>query len=245
MSTQILSSGGGVNSAAMAALVVRGDIEKPRLMIIADTGREPQSTWDYHNNVIAPALAGVGVESHIAPHTLAYQDLYAGPEDATIIMPMYSARGGILPKFCSDLWKTRVIHRYLRKLDMREGNMWIGFAVDEMERMRAANKDKWQHRYPLVEKRMSRADCYSLVEKMDWPTPPRSSCWMCPYRRDDEWRSLPANEFQKAVDLEAELQEKDPDVFFHRSKVPLAEANLGDAQSDLFEAPCTSGLCFT
>ncbi len=128
---------------------------------------------------------------------------------------------------------------------MRSGHMWIGFAVDEMERMRMPNKDKWQHRYPLIEKRMSRADCYSLVRDMGWPSPPRSSCWMCPYRRDDEWRVLPADELQKAVSLEKELQKQDKHVFFHKSLKPLGDVSFGDEQSDLFDAPCTSGMCFT
>ncbi|RTR51879.1 hypothetical protein, partial [Pseudomonas aeruginosa] len=62
--TQLWSSGGGVQSAAIAALIVQGRIAPPDLAIIVDTEREQSTTWDYMDQVIQPALAGVGVTLH-------------------------------------------------------------------------------------------------------------------------------------------------------------------------------------
>lgn len=62
--TQIWNNGGGTQSAAIAALIVTGQLPTPDLAVIADTGRERSSTWDYLNAYIAPALASVGVQIH-------------------------------------------------------------------------------------------------------------------------------------------------------------------------------------
>jgi hypothetical protein len=141
------------------------------------------------------------------------------------------------------------VQRAIRGAGYTHGNIWIGFSIDEMERMRAHDpKAKWNHVYPLVDLRLTRGDCISLVEKMGWGTPPRSACWMCPYRSDAEWvhlRDKDPKDFGSAVKLEKELQQRDPNVFFHGSCKPLDEVDFGEGQEDLFAKPCASGMCFT
>lgn len=56
---QLWASGGGVQSAAIAALIVTGKI-RPDLAIIVDTEREQSTTWRYMDEVISPALQSVG-----------------------------------------------------------------------------------------------------------------------------------------------------------------------------------------
>jgi hypothetical protein len=155
---------------------------------------------------------------------------------------------GQASKNCSNEWKTRPIDRYCRSLGFTGGHTWIGFSIDEFQRMRAFDKrEKWNHVYPLVDRKMTRGDCIALVKRMDWPTPPRSSCWMCPYRSDAEWlhlkRTDPAD-FDAAVALENQVRAVDPNMYLHRSGVPLSQATLGENQSDLF-GQCDSGACFT
>lgn len=107
---------------------------------------------------------------------------------------------------------------------------------------------KWNHSYPLIDRRMSRADCIALVESMGWGTPPRSACWMCPYRSDQEWLHLKQTDpldFKRAVLLEKKLQKRDPDVYFHGTCQPLDSVSFNEEQSDLFGKPCASGMCFT
>ena len=67
MRTQIWNNGGGTQSAAIAALLVTGILPKPDLAVIADTGRERSSTWDYLNAYVSPALASVGVPMSTEP----------------------------------------------------------------------------------------------------------------------------------------------------------------------------------
>lgn len=97
---------------------------------------------------------------------------------------------------------------------------------------------------------LKRQDAIREVEKMGWPTPPRSACWMCPNQSDSEWRDLKTNspeEFAAACALEKEVQEIDPFAWFHSSCVPLAEVDLHTkSHPDLFQdRACSSGGCFT
>jgi hypothetical protein len=116
--------------------------------------------------------------------------------------------------------------------------------------MRAFDPDaKWNHEYPLIERRMTRGDCVSLVtRRMGWPQAPRSSCWMCPYRTDAEWRHLksvdPAD-FRSAAAFEAEVQAIDPTLYLHRSGVPITAVNFNEGQGDMLADSCASGMCFT
>lgn len=262
--SEVWSCGGGTQSAAIAALIVQGELPKPDLAVIADTGREASETWRFYEEILRPALRGVGVELVRLKHSFEPSgctglgrgwntvDIFSGRNKDTIIMPMFTdKRGqpGMLPKYCSNEWKNRPVQRYIRFAELSEGNIWIGFSVDEMERMRGHDpRAKWNHTYPLVDLRMTRGDCIALVEKMGWGAPPRSACWMCPYRSDAEWLHLkktdPAD-FQEACALERGLRLYDKNVFFHDSCKPLDEVEFNEGQEDLFAKPCASGMCFT
>lgn len=252
----VWSCGGGTQSAAIAALIVRGVLPKPDVAVIADTGREASETWRFYDEILVPELSGVGVDLVRLPHSIdgsGYNtvDLLSGADKKTIVMPMFTDKDGIgmLPKYCSNEWKSRPVDRYLRELGLKSGEMWIGFSTDEIRRCRKPDdKKNWNHSYPLIDLKMSRGDCIATVEKMGWGTPPRSACWMCPYHNNVEWAHLKENEpddFAKAVSLEKDLQKIDPNVFFHNSCEPLDSVNFYDDQTDLFGNRCASGMCFT
>lgn len=80
---QLWSSGGGVQSAAIAALIVQGRIARPDMAVIIDTEREKQTTWAYMDEVITPALKTVGVTLHrVRKSEFEKKDLYGGADDA-------------------------------------------------------------------------------------------------------------------------------------------------------------------
>ena len=251
MKPQVWSSGGGVQSTAIAALICQGKLPAPDLAVIADTGREFSPVWDYLDDVVCPALQRVGVDLHIAPHSLATVDLWSGAEGDTLLVPAFTDKTGEpgkLPKYCSQEWKTRVVQRFCRDQGISDADQWIGFTIDEMERMRVYHPDKpWQHVYPLVDLRMNRGDCLGMIERMGWPEPPRSACYMCPFRSDYEWTYMietSPKDFSLAVELEREVQERDPNVFFHKSCQPLDTVDFS-REPDLFAKQCNAGGCFT
>lgn len=184
--TQIWNNGGGTQSAAIAALIVIGRLPKPDLAVIADTGRERSSTWDYLNAYIAPALASVGVTIHrVSKERYASNDLFGGKDSKTPLIPAFTTAAGDVGKlkgYCSGEWKRDVICRWATaEHGVKATTNWIGYSVDEIGRAVKAktarkSQGKWQTRFPLIELGMNRGDCVALVQRMGWPFPPRSSC---------------------------------------------------------------------
>ena len=239
--------GGGVQSCAIAALITQGKVPPPDIAVIADTGREKQSTWDYLRNVVQPAI-NFQIEI-VKKDDFATVDIWRGD---TSLLPSFSNIKGDtakLPTYCSNEWKKRVIERWLRKIKgVKKFVKWIGFSLDEARRVIRMRKSGDAVYFPLIETvPINRHECVSLVEKMGWPTPPRSACWMCPNMNHGEWQDLKENspsEFAAAVALEVEVRAKDPHAFFHRSCKPLDQVDF-EREPDLFSRPCDSGLCFT
>ena len=259
----VWSYGGGVQSAAIAVLVLRGELPRPERIVMADTSREASATWAYLDEVVQPALVEAGLRVEVAPHTLATKDLTS--TDGRPLMPVYTSqaggrRVGQMRNFCSGEWKRDVVRRYVRSLGYGpEGRSergpvvnWLGISRDEIGRM-SGDRRKWiVTRWPLIfDRPTTRAGCLDLVAEAGWPRPPKSSCWCCPYRSDAQWRELRESwpeDWAQAVALEAELRERDCDVYLHRSGVPLRKALFDECQaggSATGELPCTSGQCWT
>ena len=248
--TQLWASGGGVQSAAIAALIVSGKIDKPDLAIIVDTEREQSTTWAYMDAVITPALQSVRVTLHrVRKSEYATVDLYGGSDGETLLMPVFTNLNdepGKLPGYCSGEWKRRVVQRWASAQRVSQCDMWLGISTDEMERM-TRTKGKWMNRYPLIERAMNRGDCVALVERMGWPTPPRSSCVECPNHTAQEWRDIRSRpaEWQQAIQFDRQIRKRDPNAYLHHDCVPLEEADLDDRNGVLFGHNCSSGLCFS
>src|SRR5688572_11033499 len=101
--TEVFSSGGGTQSAAITALIVQGKLPRPDFSAIVDTEREHPAVWEYHDAVIVPALAGIGITIHRIPKSeFAVGDLY---DTAGIRLPMFTNKSGEVGKlrgFCSS-----------------------------------------------------------------------------------------------------------------------------------------------
>jgi 3'-phosphoadenosine 5'-phosphosulfate sulfotransferase (PAPS reductase)/FAD synthetase len=243
--TQIWSSGGGTQSTAIAALICQGELS-PDLSIIVDTERELSTTWDYLDKWVMPALKAAGVILHVIPKSdYATVDLMRNDD---VLIPAFTTESGSigkLPTYCSNEWKQRVMRRWAVEQGVKQADVWIGFTIDEMKRV-TQPVGKWQNKYPLIERRMTRGDCIALVKRMGWPDPPRSSCWMCPNKPHHEWEwqriNAPAD-FAKAVEFEKHIQTKDEDLWLTDTGRPLSEADFSKPD-DLFTGRCTSGMCF-
>lgn len=256
------SYGGGTQSIAIAILVAQGKLPRPTCIAMADTGREAQETWDYTEAHIRPLLASIGLSIYIVSEFDAGDapGLYGGEDDDTLLIPAFT-KDGALSTFCSGKWKRDVVSRFFRRMGYgptKPTINWVGFSLDEISRVRA-DRTAWQKtHYPLIwDMRMRREDCRILIEKAGLPTPPKSSCWMCPYRRNSQWRRLRdlyPNDFEKACQLDDQIRANDKKggVWLHDSRTPLRIADLSDPlpsetrQLDLINisAPCDSGMCW-
>jgi hypothetical protein len=255
---QVFSSGGGTQSTAIAALIVQGKLPKPDFVVIADTGREAPSTWEYMYAVVAPELAKIGLQvQRISKDEYGCnwgKGIFA--TSGHLMLPAFSDQTGEPSKlsgFCSSAWKVEVSDRWLRKLHGLKAShcvKWIGFSLDESKRvhrmMQGEDYKRGLIRFPLVELRLKRQDAIREVERMGWPTPPRSRCWMCPNQSDREWHEVKTqwpDKFQEAIELDESIRLRDPHAFLHNSIAPLKDANI-DPHDDLFSASCPSGVCF-
>lgn len=250
--TQIWNSGGGVQSTAIAALIITGLLPKPDLAVIADTGREMSTTWEYMDRWTAPALREVGVILHRVPKSrYATVDLYGGKDKNTLLIPAYTTQGGEVGKlstFCSNEWKRDIVRRWAtREYGVTAATNWLGISADELRRAGKLSKGKWQVRYPLIELKRNRGDCYGIVQRMGWPEPPRSSCWMCPNHREDEWQWQRENapvDFRRAIQFGKYIQKRDPHVWLHQECKPLDQVDF-DPKNEVLFGGCDSGHCFT
>lgn len=265
---EILNYGGGRQTVAECILVKRGLLSKPDRVVIADTGRENQSTWDYLEEVTKPLLASVGLAVEIAPRSLAYVDLYGHNGD--LLLPVYT-KDGKLSSFCSDEWKASVIKRYLhlgelgyksaeiatmpqmnikqvmkKRIDTKFVN-WIGFAWDERSRIKVTEGK----RFPLCDKMLTKSDCIDIIQSEGVPLPSPSSCWICPHKHNWQWRILRdkyPNDFEQACLLDEQIRAWDIEqgnsgVWIHESRMPLRSANLEAEDRKGLVRQCGLGLC--
>lgn len=250
---QVWSSGGGTQSAAIAVLILRGLLPRPDFCVIADTGRETQDTWDYLDGVVNPAFAKIGLEVTRIPCSILKRNSLPpsifNPE-GTILIPAFEVGQPKLSNYCSTHWKRDAVKRWALDNGATPAINWVGFSTDELSRVVAPTADNWWLRYPLIfDVPRSREGCVNEIEQFGWPPAPKSSCWMCPNRRNPQWRQLRdlrPEEFAKACAVDEEIRRIKPNVFLHESLVPLAQAHLGKEGDGSKQATfgCNSGDCF-
>ncbi len=243
--TQVLSYGGGVQTVAMCLLVARGVLPRPDRIVMADTGREVQSTFDYLDAFVRPLMRKHGLTVEVVSHDLATVDLYG--KNGDLLMPVFTATGK-LPTFCSNEWKQRPIQRYLREQGITAAGLWIGYTLEERRRAKPEAPGPWQKSYPLLDLLITRDDCQRIIAGFGWPLPKKSRCKGCPHSSNAEFlelkRDSPA-EWEEAVALDHELREADErgGVYLHRSLVPLSEADLS-APDQGAVSQCGLGMCW-
>ena len=255
---EVFSTGGGTQSTAISALIIQGELPKPDLIVIADTGKEMPTTWEYLDAVVRPALRSIGLEVHrVKTCDWARERVKGMFTNDTLQIPAFSNITGNpskLSAFCSSHWKQESINRYLSsafRLTRSKYKKWIGFSLDETNRvLRMQKGNEWGAgliRFPLVyDVPTKRQAAIKIVEKMGWPTPPRSRCWMCPNQSDYEWAEVKENHpklFSEAIDMDESIRLRDPHAFLHSTIKPLREADLSKPD-DLFSGSCPSGECF-
>ena len=254
MKPVILSYGGGTQSAALCVLVAQGKLPRPQKIVIADTGREATQTWDYMHDAINPFLVSHGLVVEVAPHSLSTVDLYG--KNGDLLIPAYT-QNGMLPGLCSTEWKKRVVARYLRQSGYGPDNpvtMWIGISLDEIGRAKPSGTQWMEYAWPLLfDVTMRRDECKRLVIDAGLPEPPKSSCWMCPYRSDRQWAQLKAHypedfELASLLERKAAAQDDKGGVWLTKHRQPLHEITFADTSRDLplfgQVEHCDSGFCF-
>lgn len=244
------SYGGGVQSVAIGVLVAEGALPVPDLAVIADTGRERRTTWEYLHDHMQPYLLNrVGLTVQTASHDLARKDLY--DDSGLTLMPAYTAEGR-KAAFCSGEWKRDVIERWLRAQGVRECVSWIGYSIDEVRRVPKRDHRPWCHlAFPLIDRMINRTMCAAIIRAAGLPLPRKSRCRQCPHQNAEEWAETLADPVDGplAVACDEEIRRNDPEgrgLYLHYSRKPLSVV-ASDGGDGLVPpmSPCEAGHCWT
>jgi len=262
---KVLSLGAGVQSTTMALMAARGEFEDtPDCAIFADTGAEPKPTYDYLDWLMSAGILPFPV--HVVSNGHIKNDLInginsAGKRLASIpFFTLHNGKKGMGRRQCTKEYKLQPIQKKARELlggktTIGGIEMWIGISTDEIIRMKPSRVKYINNRWPLIEKRMSRIDCLSWLEKNEYPLPPKSACTFCPFRNDAGWINMKekdpdsfaeAVEVDRAIRLNGTAKRMKADLYLHRSLKPLEEVDLRSnsetGQMDMFLNDC-EGMC--
>ena len=249
-----LSLGAGVQSTTLALMAIKGEIGPlPDAVIFADTGDETPSTMrhlDWLEGEITRQTNGrmrclrVSRGERLSDRIRRRAEGHS-KENRFVSAPFFTGNGGRGKRQCTREFKVEPVAKAQRtllgykprqRIPPQSIEVWIGFSTDEVVRAGAAFERWVVHRFPLLEKGMSRNDCKQWLRRNGYPVPPKSACVFCPYRTDHEWRWLKENDpeaFAQAVAID-KLARHAPGMreteFVHRSLKPLDEVDFSTAE---------------
>jgi hypothetical protein len=126
----------------------------------------------------------------------------------------------------------------------------IGFSLDESHRANFSKKDVLyvKKQYPLLDAKLTRRDCYKIIEDYGWPIPPKSGCDFCMFQKRKTMRILKAEHperFHKIVDMEKNTFDYPKHPLIGVFTLDNLEKNksLDDFSDEIAE--CDSGHCHT
>lgn len=265
-----LSLGGGVQSSCLAEMVANGELHCD-LCIFADTGDEPSYVYE-QIWYLAGRLQLVGVPLVVVSNGSIVEDAQSGGRFAAVpVFTEIDGRVRRLQRQCTAEYKIVPIERYVRRVLLSRGlarqyvdgrifvhkttrvACLLGISTDEVVRVKPSRSGWITNVWPLIELRLSRADCLQYVGSRSLPVPQKSSCRICPFHNDTEWKYMAKNhpsDWQHVVAFDEWLRADGGrlsatakgDLYLHRRAIPLAEIDF-ESQPSLFDG-CDSGYCF-
>ena len=247
---RVINLGWGVQSFTLVAMVALGELEPVDVALHADTTHEFSGTYEFAKKW-TPWLEnrGVRVVTVFNPRPNALDNGWGW-----IDMPTFSISPdghiGQSQRQCTSQWKILPMRRWLQSNRNRESiEQWIGISLDEFQRMKESDVKYITHRWPLIEKKMTRADCVKWLEAHSLEIPPRSACVFCPFHNTAEWRKIKASkpDWEEAVRVDNAIRNvQDRRLFIHPSRKPLEKVDFRTAeekgQLSLWDNEC-SGIC--
>lgn len=166
-----LSYGGGVNSTALAILLMRGELPQyePWRIVFADTGEERPETYAYIRDHFEPWLMRHG------------KKLETVRADETVLERWERKRmtGNRLQRGCTIEGKIKPMEKYVTENGGDFAAQLVGIDAGEDHRMPGAVR-------PLVDLGIDRNGCEAIIKAEGLPSPGKSGCWCCPFLRVSE-----------------------------------------------------------
>jgi hypothetical protein len=262
------SYGGGVQSTAALVLAARGDIDYSTFLFanVGDDSEHPDTLAYVHDIAMPYAISNGIVLREI--QRIPTRGRSANKIE-TIYQRVMTSRSQVIPGYlatsgapgnrsCTTDFKIRTIARVQKELGATPDNpavVGLGISIDEYQRMRTDSGIAWQIlEYPLIDLRLTRADCRRIIVEAGLPVPPKSACYFCPYQSLRRWRDMKEHRpdlFANAVALEQRMltiaAERNDAIYLTSKLIPLEQAVAGtqhELDLDTDDA-CESGFCMT
>lgn len=211
------------------------------LVVMSDTGNEHKETYEYVHSHVADVCKVAKAEWHFLTPSMGFHP--KNWESLQGYFAHYKAIGcKAYPKSCTDKLKLVPIYRFLeryvgRRYGFKVGRkqaiydykgkfgrikVMIGITIEEADRRIGdrSGEPRWSQVcidkvYPLVDLKMTRADCQNVITSFGRPVPLPSNCMMCPFvspvellwlwtfRREeyDKWVKFEADKLERCKDL--------------------------------------------
>ena len=236
----VISYGGGVQSTALVVLAMQRGWKIDEIVHVDLLDAESPATREYVSYFAGWLQTVYGRGITILQRDL-YGDMLARP--AFTPAPWRAADGSfMLRRQCTRQYKVEPIRRYLYEKYRRERiALMLGISVDEFHRMRDSGSARIENVYPLVDERLTRNDCRAILERAGLATPPKSSCWFCPYRSARSQAEL-IRQYPALRGMGEELERRINDERRARGKDAIVVLRVGatsEEQSDF----CEEGFC--
>ena len=255
---QFLSLGGGIQSTTLFLMSLHGEIDQPcEAAIFADTGWEKEGTYETIF-FLRDYAADFGVPLYTVSNGNLREDIISDRIETTIPGYIRNKEGktGFIQRRCTEIYKIKPIRAKIRELTNANHKspiaQWIGISTDEISRMKPSRVKYIVSRFPLIEKRMSRKNCYEWLHKNGFTAPIRSSCIGCPYQSNSEWKTLSEKEIENVEEVENAahqhfLNRTGIELYFHGKLEMIKDKPFGDNSAqlelDLKTEECEGG-CF-
>jgi hypothetical protein len=210
---KFISWGLGVQSTWLGVMCALGVLEPVDAIIFADTQWERRQSMQMLH-FYKPWFESKGLKVMV---TSAGSVKELGAREH-VHVPFFTETGAPMRRQCTREFKIRPIRRLTREFagyprskpphpKAGQFEMWIGFSLDEWDRMKKSDIDYTVSRYKLIEMGLTRDDCIKGYEKLGLPVPGKSACVGCPYRDAGEWLEMKRNEpeeFEEACRFDEE-----------------------------------------
>ncbi len=248
----------------MALMAAAGEITPmPQAAIFADTQAEPRGVYTWldwlEKKLPFPVIrvtAGDLARVSTTPRTSGRSGNRYLPWSVPVFTLNRDGTKGQMLRQCTDKTKLSPLRKAIRQIAEKNcAVIWIGISTDEWLRAKPSKYRDTEHRWPLLEMKISRQRCLEWMKARGFPIPPRSACSFCPYHNDAEWSRLKTDEpeaFASAVQYERDIQAAFTKItrlsstpFLHASRKPLTEVDFSKPtheQVNMFNNEC-EGMC--